>query len=583
MSTNHDGRPPDNAITAAQGAAQPPTRLERAKVEIERLARLLDTDAIAYELDLRDTAKALNLPVRILEAAVKKRARTVGQNRFEHSNADRLSPTESVTSNCSNDRSNGVQIAAELERLRALGAPILEADDPLEPVRNALAAMRYAGDARLPELLYVAVASRFQIRPINVHVEAQSASGKNFAITSALRLHPDDAYYLLSASSPRALVYSSASFTHRVVVLAEMDSVPADGPAASAIRSIAEDSCLTYETVEKDAATGKFITRKIVKAGPTGFITSGVRPLDRQMSTRCLTAAVPDDTEQTRAILRAEAATASGGQPAQGEANLESFHAAHQWLDQAGEKRCVVPFAHVLADLVPANAVRIRRDFKQLLTCIQTLAFLSQLKRDRTRDGAIIATLDDYARARRLLAPLFDSLTADGVTPAVRETVLAISDGEEVTEAELCRRLGLAKATINYRARKALRGGWLKNTELRRGYPAKLSRAVPLPEDCSALPDVEDVRKAFEQEQFERHSNTYSNTSKPLAEKEKVDHRSNVRIKSEVRSAAASACRHGGDPNHCVECEYDRLAAADAEGRELAKEPPADDKDKPPF
>jgi hypothetical protein len=48
-------------------------------------------------------------------------------------------------------------------------------------------------------------------------------------------------------------------------------------------------------------------------------------------------------------------------------------------------------------------------------------------------------------------------------------------------------------------------------------------------------------------------------------------------------ATTASTCRHGGDPNHCVECEYDRLAAADAEGREPAKEPPADDKEKPPF
>jgi len=51
----------------------------------------------------------------------------------------------------------------------------------------------------------------------------------------------------------------------------------------------------------------------------------------------------------------------------------------------------------------------------------------------------------------------------------------------------------------------------------------------------------------------------------------------------EKNATTASTCLHGGDPNHCVDCEYDRIAAADAEGRELAKEPPADDKDKPPF
>jgi len=579
MKDQNNGTPP-NAITEALSAAKPPTRLERAKVEIERLARLLDDDVVAYELDLHDTAKALNLPVRVLETAVKKRARTGGRKSIEHLDEHADSPSARTTSECPNDRPTGVQTAAELDRLRALGASILEADDPLEPVRDALRVLGYAGDTRLPELLYTAVASRFQTRPINVHIEAQSASGKNFAISSALALHPEDAYYLLSASSPRALVYSDASFTHRVVVLAEMDSIPADGPAASAIRSIAEDSCLTYETVERNAETEKFITRKIVKAGPTGFITSGVRPLDRQMSTRCLTATVPDDTEQTRAILRAEAAAASGGQPAQGEANLEAFRAAHQWLDQAGEKRVIVPFAAVLADLVPASAVRVRRDFKQLLTCIQTLAFLSQLKRDKTRDGAIVATLDDYRRARRLLEPLFDAITADGVTPAVRETVLAIGDGEEVSETELARRLNAHKSTISYRVRRALRAGWLKNSETRRSYPAKLSRGEPLPSVMSALPDVEKLRERC---QLEHELNDPLDITKSFSAKEKVDARSIVQSKSGVRCADASMCRHGGNPNVCEDCWNDRLAAADAEGREPSKEPPPDDDDVPPF
>jgi hypothetical protein len=32
-------------------------------------------------------------------------------------------------------------------------------------------------------------------------------------------------------------------------------------------------------------------------------------------------------------------------------------------------------------------------------------------------DGAIMATLDDYRRARRVMAPLFDSVAADGASP----------------------------------------------------------------------------------------------------------------------------------------------------------------------
>jgi hypothetical protein len=575
MTDDHNNGWPPDAFEAL--GAEPPTRLERAKVEILRLARLLEADSIAYELELPAVAKALDMRVSALDALVKKRAHTVLPKSFEHSNDQALRLTARTTSACSNDCSKGVRTEAEIERWRALGASILEADDPLEPVREAFRALGFAGDTRLPELLYVAIASRFQVRPINIHVEALSASGKNFAITCALALHPEDAVYLLSASSPRALIYSDATFTNRVVVLAEADSVPADGPAASAIRSIAEDSCLTYETVEKDPETGKFVTRRIIKAGPTGFVTSGIRPLDRQMSTRCLTATVPDDPIQTRAVLQAEAAAAIGGRPAQDNANLEAFHAAHRWLDEAGEKRVVVPFARVLADLVPASVVRVRRDFRQLLSCIQTLAFLSQSQRTRTPDGAIVATLEDYDRARRLLSPLFDSLAAEGVTPAIRETVLAVNPEEEISVTELARRLSLVKSTISYRVHKALRAGWLKNSETRRSYPAKLSRGEPLPEDISALPEVEKLREAFERAQFEHSSNDPSNITKAFCEKDLDGACSNVRMKIGVRCENSSA-----PPETPTEkAEIDRLAFDDGWNGPPPTDAPDDDEELP--
>ena len=54
---------------------------------------------------------------------------------------------------------------------------------------------------------------------------------------AALELLPSEAYYLERAGSARALIYSEEDFAHRVVVVGEADSIPEDGPAASAIRS----------------------------------------------------------------------------------------------------------------------------------------------------------------------------------------------------------------------------------------------------------------------------------------------------------------------------------------------------------
>src|SRR5262249_13031066 len=73
-----------------------------------------------------------------------------------------------------------------------------------------------------------------------------------------------------------------------------------------------------------------------------------------------------------------------------------------------------------------------------------------------------------------------------------------IQEGEEVTETELAQRLKLSKSTVHYRVSRALRGGWIVNTEQRKGYPAKLSRGTPLPDHVAALPTPERVQEAFE-------------------------------------------------------------------------------------
>jgi hypothetical protein len=401
---------------------------------------------------------------------------------------------------------------SELDGLNALyeaAKEIIEHPDPMALVERAIVESGYAGDPTPSTLAYIAVTSRLLDRPLNVQFLAQSASGKNFTVDTALRLLPPEAYYKLTASSPRALIYTLEDFRHRTVVLEECDSIPSEGSAASAIRSLVNDAVMSYETVEKDPETGEFKTRKITKDGPTGMITTGVRALDVQMATRLLSCPLPDSPAHTREVLRAQAKEAQGQTAVLPQAEIEKFHSCQRWL-AAKNCRVVIPFASILAEMLPAKAVRERRDFPQLLTVIQTIALMAQRNRPLTQDGVIVATLDDYSRARRIMAPLFDSVAADGITPAIRETVEAVQEGKEVSESELARRLGLAKSTISYRVRGAIRGGWLKNLETHKGSSARLVRGDPLPESRSALPTAENLAEAFEGSK--RDSNSHSNT-----------------------------------------------------------------------
>ena len=229
---------------------------------------------------------------------------------------------------------------------------------------------------------------------------------------------------MVKASSPRALVYNDEVFTHRIVIMTEADSLPEDGPAASAIRSLMSDHEMSYEVVEK-GQDGEFTTRRIHKIGPTGLITTSTAPLGPQASTRMLMMTIPDTEEQTRLILHAQVDKSNQNLP---KPDLTGCIALQRWLTLAGERKFVIPFAHALADAVPARAVRMRRDFSQLLTVIKTIALLRQRQRMKDDHGRIVATLEDYEKARWLLEEVFATTISEGASPAVRETVEAVAE-----------------------------------------------------------------------------------------------------------------------------------------------------------
>ena len=142
----------------------------------------------------------------------------------------------------------------------------------------------------------------------------------------------------------------------------------------------------------------------------------------------------------------------------------------------------MVPFAAVLGALLPdqtVKLVRTRRDFRALLSVVQAAALLHQRQRERTAAGAVVATLADYATARRLLGPILDATAAEGVTPALREVAEAVVPAEVVSLTALAARLGRAKSTVSWHVTRAVEGGYLTNLETQRGRPAQFNSRRP--------------------------------------------------------------------------------------------------------
>jgi hypothetical protein len=239
----------------------------------------------------------------------------------------------------------------------------------------------------------------------------------------------------------------------------------------------------------------------VVKEGPTAlFTTTTSAALDPEYETRTLAPTIRDDAAQTRAVMRGAARRSMGDAPAV--PDLTPWHALQRWLEAAGERRVLIPYAMALADRVHIGAIRMRRDFNKLLTLIKASAILHQVQRDKTKGGVIIASRDDYRIVRELLAESFAAAQQDGLTDAQRAAVTAVGKACQARGAAATEGVGLRavadllqldKSVISRRLANPIKQGYVINLESRNGHPGRYVLGDALPPILTMLPDPDDL------------------------------------------------------------------------------------------
>ena len=366
-------------------------------------------------------------------------------------------------------------------------APLARQPRILDCFAEALRDSGVVGEERVGKLIYLAVTSRLLKPPVSIVVKGPSSAGKSFVVQQVLRFFPESAFYALTAMSERALAYSEEPLKHRFLVLYEAAGLGGE-VASYLVRSILSEGRVRYATVEKTA--GGLKPRLVEREGPTGLITTTTKVnLHRENETRLLSVTVNDTPEQTRAVFRALARDDGGP------FDYGSWHRLQDWLETA-EHRVFMPFAHALAEAVLPAGVRMRRDFGFVLSLVCAHAILHQANRDRDGEGRIIASSDDYAVVRELVADLVAEGVEVSVPPTIRETVLATSrllrdSSDGVTKAAVARELGLDKSAGTRRVDAAVAKGYLRNLETKPRRPARLVLDDPLPEETEVLPPPE--------------------------------------------------------------------------------------------
>jgi len=379
---------------------------------------------------------------------------------------------------------------------------------------DAYAAMRaggLVGEARQAKLLYLAATARLLERPINAVVKGPSSSGKSYLLERVMALLPPEDVVAFTAFSGRFLMYDTTDMRHKILVLYEQAALGDDPDLAYVVRSLLSEGCLRYGTVEKRAgAEGEaFAGRLIEKPGPTALFTSTTRAgVEPELETRTLEVQTTDTAAHSRAVIVGTAARYSGAAPVA--PDPAPWHALQRWLRDGGERRVAVPYAGALAEFVPINAIRVRRDFAKLLTLITAAAVLHQRRRARDARGRIVATTDDYETVRDLTADAYAAAQDAGVRPVHRATLEALRaacsergwparEAAGVGHNELAKRLAVDKGTLTSRMRVLLREGYAVNLNAgpggrpARGRPACYVPGDDLPEQASQLPPREAI------------------------------------------------------------------------------------------
>jgi hypothetical protein len=283
----------------------------------------------------------------------------------------------------------------------------------MQRIPDDIAALGVVGEADNTSLIYLVGTSRIQNKPLRAIVRGTSSGGKNEITDQTARLFPEDAVKSVTVLSPQVLYYADDDeLVHKWLKQGERSQVT--DPAAAADQTAALRQLISENKIDKwvtQKVGGEFTKVHIVKYGPIAFTQSTTLKQNRIFAedlNRCLLI-TPDETpEQTKSVLLQKGAYyAAAVKP-----DVQAIIDRHvEFQDSLENVPVVIPFATALLDAVPYHRVEARRAAEQIMATVMTIALLHQFQRGRDKHGNLLATVDDYAIARRLLlAPLGASI-----------------------------------------------------------------------------------------------------------------------------------------------------------------------------
>ena len=336
---------------------------------------------------------------------------------------------------------------SEAERLEALG--FLRRGDLLDQVARDIDALGYVGEETNKRLLYLVAVSRKLEDPLSAIVLSQSGAGKSGLTEVIERLCPPEDVVLLTRLTPQSLYYTEPGFLDRKLVIVEerYGSMEAD----YSIRVLQSRKKLIAAAPVKDPQTGNMRTKVFTVEARAAFIeATTASSVNHENATGCFELMMDETEAQTRRIHERQRILRTGRGlelRRQAEAITRRHWNAQRLLEPLP---VVIPFADRLS--FPSSWMRTRRDHARFLNLIEVSAFLHQHQRERTAEGAIVASLADYETAYALAGEVLRETLTDVKRPLreayKRVQALVATNGGTVSRREIREALRVPDSTV---------------------------------------------------------------------------------------------------------------------------------------
>jgi hypothetical protein len=269
-------------------------------------------------------------------------------------------------------------------------------------------------------MLYMTMTSRRQDSPASVTVKGESSAGKSYLVNTVTPFFPPEDILEFTQITPKALFHRKTSLKHKILIIHERPGAEA---ADYSIRILQSEKKLTFTMPVKDKTSGEFESKDFQVDGPIAYIETTTKThLHSENETRCFDIYVDESEEQTKRIHQVL------NRKHEIEA-LDHEKLLRPWINA---QRLLEPYPVYVPYMeyikFPTKPVRVRRDKLKFISLIEVSAFLRQhIREKRIVNGreSIVATIDDYRVAHRLIVKILESVL-EGLSPKVKELLEAV-------------------------------------------------------------------------------------------------------------------------------------------------------------